>query len=361
MLFSSGIGRYLREILSRWPAGTAANETYLCNHDTQIDWLSVHRPGSKFRRTTAGIYSLKEQTLAATLPRRSLFWVPHYNLPWVSRAHLVATVHDAAPLVLKEVFHRPLQRIAARFYFAAARRCARHIIAVSSFTARELSSAAGVDPRKIEVVLNGVDSAWFTENLPRDRLAHRLLFVGNLKPHKNLRRLLLALQALRDRGNTRLELDIVGQVGGFRTELDPLTSSLLADSQWIRVHGAVSDETLRSLYASAGALVFPSLYEGFGLPMLEAMAAGCPVISSNTASLPEIGGAPQHEGGGVIYFNPDSPETIAAAINAFLHLPADRRNAMAVAGHRRAKTFSWAEAARRTHDILLHQAATIPV
>lgn len=356
MLFHSGIGRYLREVLARWPVDGSLRETYLYNTDEQRDWLAVARRRATFIRTNASIYSLKEQFLPLNVPADSLYWVPHYNLPRQCAAHLIATVHDAAPLVLKEAFRGRVQRLAAAFYFSAVRRTARRIMAVSQFTARELTKHANVAPHRIEVVPNGVDEAWTASapELPRDR--QRLLFVGNLKPHKNLARLVDALELLRNQRGLEVTLEIVGQTSGFRAGLEAETAARLARTPWIKLHGKVDDAFLRNLYAEVGALVFPSLYEGFGLPMLEAMAAGCPVIASSAGALPEVGGPDHARRGSVVYFDPRAPADIARALEYFLRLPDAELVRIGEAGKRRAAAYSWDTTASRTRHVIISEA-----
>jgi glycosyltransferase involved in cell wall biosynthesis len=352
MLFASGIGRYLREVLARWPEPTVP-EAYVYSTDEQQAWLSATRPGAALIPTPAGIYSLREQLLPWGLPPDVVYWVPHYNLPWLGRARIVATVHDAAPLVLREAFPRPAQRLAARFYFTAVRRRARRVLVVSEFTAGELTRHARVRRDLIEVVPNGVDAAWQSTSLAKPRRPHRLLFVGNLKAHKNLGRLLEAIERVRTETGRDVSLDVVGQTSGFRAGLEQSTADRLRRTAWVRLHGKIDDEKLRALYAEAGALVFPSLYEGFGLPMLEAMAAGCPVAAARAGALPEIGGADQRDGGGVVYFDPRDPADIATQLERFWRLPESEHFRMSEFGRGRTVQYSWDETARRTREVLL--------
>lgn len=356
MLFHSGIGRYLREVLARWPADGALQETFICNSEEQKEWLTQARPRPTFVVTRAGIYSPGEQLLPLRIPRGSLYWVPHYNLPFSSRAHVVATVHDAAPLVLKDMFSGYLHRLAAAFYFGAVRRTARRVIAVSQFTADELTRHAGLTPDTIEVVPNGVDEGWQSEHAAGPRERFRLLFVGNLKPHKNLGRLLDAIEVLRAQRGLHIELDVVGQAAGFRAGLEARAATRLERTPWIKLHGKVSDVRLRQIYARAAGLVFPSLYEGFGLPMLEAMAAGCPVIASSAGALPEVGGPDHERGGSVVYFDPRDHYSIAERIEYFLRLPASEHARMSELGKQRATTYSWETTATRTRDVILTEA-----
>jgi glycosyltransferase involved in cell wall biosynthesis len=352
MLFASGIGRYLREVLARWPEATVP-EAFLYATEEQQAWLSAARPRAALIPTPAGIYSLREQLLPWGLPADVVYWVPHYNLPWLGRARIVATVHDAAPLVLREAFPRPAQRLAARFYFSAVRRRARRVLVVSEFTAGELTRHARVRRELIEVVPNGVDAAWQRATAGKPRRPHRLLFVGNLKAHKNLGRLLEAIKRVRTGTGRDVSLDVVGQTSGFRAGLEHATADRLRRTPWVRLHGKIDDAQLRTLYAEAGALVFPSLYEGFGLPMLEAMAAGCPVVAARAGALPEIGGPDQRDGGGVVYIDPRDPADIATQLERFWQLPETEHFRMGEFGRARTAQFSWDETARRTREVLL--------
>lgn len=355
MLFSSGIGRYLREVIRRWPAAGATCETYVVNDPEQHEWLAQERPGAAFVSTRAGIYSLGEQRLAWSLPRTSVYWVPHYNAPWRCAARLVTTVHDAAPLVLREAFPRLKQRLAARFYFRAVRRSAARVLTVSNFTAGELVARVGIPRLRIEVVPNGVDEVWGRAAAVRPaRPPERLLYVGNLKAHKNIARLLDAIELVRRRSNRDVTLEVVGQAGGFRAGLESSTAGRLASSPWVTCHGRIDDTRLRELYAAAGALVFPSLYEGFGLPVLEAMAAGCPVLASRQGALVEVGG-PEGADGGVRYFDPRDANDIAERLETFLRLAPAERARMAEVGRRRALLFSWHVAASRTYRTLMRE------
>lgn len=353
MLFSSGIGRYQREILSRWSLDQARNEHYFCSTGEQVEWLEQRRPGAKISRTTAGIYSLREQALAWNLPASAVLWVPHYNLPWLTRAHIVATVHDVAPLALKHVFDRPAQQWAAKFYFGAARCVAKRVITVSQFSADELHRLAGVPRARLQVIPNGVGPEWFLPAEPAVvRSTHRLLFVGNLKPHKNLARLIEALELMRARRLKNVELDIVGQIDGFRTGLEAAFATKLYEAPWIHLHGSIDDRTLGKLYQSVTALVFPSLYEGFGLPMLEAMASGCPVLAAAGSSLSEIGGPVAGNESAVTYFDPLDPVNIADTIALTLQLPQGALDDLGQRGRIHARQFTWDRAARDTLAVL---------
>jgi len=350
MLFSSGIGRYLREILSRRPDWIDQSLYVVCNRAEQCDWFRSYLPAASLIRSKAGIYSLREQWHALTFPKCAAYWVPHYNVPSLSNGRLIVTVHDVAPLALPEAFGGTLKRMATHFYFGRVRSRAQHIITVSQFTKGEILRHGIAASGKISVIPNGVASYWFEGSSVEPRI-QRLLYVGNLKPHKNLARLVEAVEKVRL--HAAVELTVAGRFDGFRTGLEDSLITQLRSTPWIHLLGETSDEELRKLYNESEALVFPSLYEGFGLPILEAMAAGCPVISSNIPALVELAGASREAGGIVEYFNPEDSGEMATAILRQLRIPSCERTRAAAEGRRLAASHSWLATAKATWELLV--------
>jgi glycosyltransferase involved in cell wall biosynthesis len=178
----------------------------------------------------------------------------------------------------------------------------------------------------------------------RYQLHHRfVLYVGNIKPHKNLVRLIEAFSALRSGGLDDVKLLIIGD------EISKLPALRRAVHQYklhkhVRFLGYVDDETLSILYRLAAVFVFPSLYEGFGLPPLEAMACGTPVVTSNLSSLPEV------TGGAAILVDPYDVESIVDGIRRVLDDPALAAE-MRLKGRVRARQFSWEESVRKTRQV----------
>jgi glycosyltransferase involved in cell wall biosynthesis len=349
MLFSSGIGRYLREILSRAPVDRAFELEVMCNSPAQRDWVCAFVPLAVPMSSGARIYSVREQLLALQFPPNTTYWVPHYNVPWLCRCRLVATVHDVAPLALPDVFNGRMRRWAARFYFDGVRRRTRHIIAVSQFTRSELQSRGLAGSGNVSVITNGVSSFWFCGE-PVGERSSVLLYVGNPKPHKNLARLIDSIEIVR--GTHPVELAVAGRIDGFRTGLSGGLIERLRTTPWIRLLGETNDKELREHYRRSDALVFPSLYEGFGLPVLEAMAAGCPVVASSAGALVELAGRPRGEGGVVDFFDPYDVRDIAAAITRSLELPARERERIRAEGRRIASSHTWDRTAADTWALL---------
>lgn len=213
------------------------------------------------------------------------------------------------------------------------RRAAR-VVTVSDAMRSEIVATYGLDPEKVAVVPNGVHPDRFhpmrTEGGDGERY---LLFVGTLEPRKNLIALLDACDRLRQRGVDVPLVVVAGGVGWRATDLARSLDERQARGE-VRVLGYVPEDELPDLYRRAAALVFPSHYEGFGLPVLEAMASGCPVIATDRGGIPEVAGD------AAILVSPE-PSQIADAIVRVLSDPSLRRR-MAEAGLVRARRFSWA-------------------
>ena len=246
--------------------------------------------------------------------------VPQLDLP------SVVTVHDLQHLDLPHLFARSERMFRRRMHEGSARR-AIAVVVPSQFVRRSVIERLGVPPERVHAIPWGLDHELFSPSAePREQF---LLYPGRPWPHKNHKRLFTALALLR---RERPELELVLTGGGHEGRPVP---------PGVRVAGLVSDEELVSLYRRAACLVFPSLYEGFGQPPLEAMACGCPVAASNAAAIPEA------VGDAAALFDPDDPEDVAAVVSAVLESP----ERLAAAGLERAQRFTWAETARRHEEV----------
>lgn len=273
--------------------------------------------------------------LPAQMGRGDLLWSPANTGPLlVSRQ--VVTVHDVSPLDHPEWFH---PRFAAWYRFLVPRlaRRARHVLTVSEFSKRRIVARLGVDERRVTVVPCGVDPLFgsiSSSDAASYAAAHGLrhdgyvLAVGTLEPRKNLPALLRAWTAVGPHVPP-FTLVIVGTTGRQFAE-----ANLGSLPSTVRLTGAVDDAALACLYAGARALVMPSRYEGFGLPVLEAMASGVPVIATDAGALPEV------TGGAALLVPPDDEGALAQTIGQLLTTPA-LASELRVRGMTRAAAFSW--------------------
>ena len=343
----SGIGRYLRNLVPALLPRLEADRIRVIGQRALIGnvaWIDNSRV--EFIEESASIYSIAEQAMALRGAYRGtdLLWVPHYNVPFLYRGPMIVTMHDIAPLAMPELLGNAVKRTYARWLIERAVSHAVAVLTVSEFTERELRNRLRVPAQKITVTHPGLDLRWPQQperHVEADGSPY-LLYVGNIKPNKNLRLLLQAFTSVLDR--TRYRLVLAGRVVGFGTEDSSVLQAAKDLGHRVRFAGEVSDEELAGLYAGASAFVMPSLYEGFGLPLLEAMKLGCPILSSTAGSLPEVAGD------AALYFDPYS---VLALADLLLQVgDKGRMDALRKAGYERLAMFSFEECAVRTAGVI---------
>ena len=296
---------------------------------------------------------LWEQCYLPTLAAGSLLWSPNNTGPVVTRRQ-VCTIHDIIPIDHPEWFSKSFAAW-YRWLLPALARSAQHVIAVSEFTRSRVIDAFGLKPEKVSLVLNGIGPE-FTPRTDEeiDRVKTRLglaakpyvLYVGSLEPRKNLQGLLTAWTRVQPKCPD-IQLVITGlNKGGSKVfaavPIDKIPSGVFFT-------GYVEDADLPALYSGAVVFVYPSLYEGFGLPPAEAMACGTPVITSKGTSLSEVVGS------AALLVDPENPESIADAI---LRVAASESlgTEMRRTGLARVPQFNWDDAATQTWRILSREA-----
>lgn len=355
MIEKSGIGRYIQMLVTAMLEEYPHLQMVLAGYPQHYqDFIAKINDNLRVRLSAAvfdaPIYGLAEQLqgckIINTHRHLDLLHIPHFNAPWNLPPHSVVTIHDLIPFK-REFPRNHLQVRAGRMVMMNALVKAGRIIVISKATAQDLVQdyPQGAWQDKIRVVPQGVSAdfrplprAQIEAFKARHHLQRYLLFVGNRASHKNLERLLIAYALLLDKF-PGLQLVIAGRRLASLDEVDKAKRKL--GLKMVREWEECSDADLLSLYCGAEMLIFPSFYEGFGLPPLEAMACGTPVVVSECASLPEVVG----EAG--LYFNPLQPNDIAHQASRLL-VDSTLRDSLRAKGLARASAFTWQKTAQQT-------------
>jgi glycosyltransferase involved in cell wall biosynthesis len=359
-LDESGIGRYslrLAEELVR----LGGSEEYVLFARTRTFRELERLEGNVERRLAdIGWYTVSEQLGMPRLLRSAgldLVHFPHFNVPLVYRGPYVVTVHDLIHFLRRDLdttrtdaAARPWKALPYRVVLAHAVRHAERVIAVSEATKRDIVDRLGVDPIRIAVTHEGVGielPSASSEELRPDLgvRAPYFLYVGNAYPHKNLPRLLDAFARLQGDGLDTFQLVLAGNHGPYGSALAQLARTLGIEARVVFT-GRVADAQLVELYRQAAVLVLVSLAEGFGLPGLEAMALGVPVLASRIDALTEI------YGDAALYVDASDPEDIARGLTMLATNGGVQRD-MRERGLNRVRQFSWRATAEATRQIYL--------
>jgi glycosyltransferase involved in cell wall biosynthesis len=306
----AGTARYLKGLIRE-----------LERHDDVT--VSTRSFGGKSRLSTAARDGIWYPFLLGREDAADLLHCPTYRGPLRSRVPLVVTVHDLAVLRHPEAFNRWSRAYSPRVV-PAVLRAARRVIAVSDFTRRELVELLGVPDEKIRVIPNAVGDE-FTREGPAEA-GDYVLAVGTLEPRKNLDRLVEAVR------KTDRELRVVGARGWGGVEVR---------GNGVRWLGEVDDAELARLYRGAACVAYPSLYEGFGIPILEAMACGTPVVTTRGTAMEEVAD------GAAVLVDARDAEEIAAGIER----AATERDTLVPRGLERARAFRWDAVAAATVEV----------
>ena len=343
MIDRSGIGRYIRSLLNEYRRMPVAGGIHIFGNKEELAEYSSH---FKVEVVNFPIYRAGEQVLFPHKIRKfPVFHSPHYNAPLFYRGKLVVTLHD-----IIHIKYPPSRKanLYAKFMLRKVTARAVKLITASEHTKRDIIEHFNVSHDKIRVIPFGVGET-FRPVEDEDLLSSFrkeyglpdkfILYVGNLKHHKNLSTLFRAFRFLKT--ERKIEEGLVLTVGDNVS--GEFTRSVFDErvEQWIKFLPHIPDEELPLLYNCAEVFVFPSLYEGFGLPPLEAMASGLPVVCSNAASLPEVVGE------SAIKCDPLDQGAFADGIYRLL-TDSSLRNKLIREGRERAKLFSWTETAKRT-------------
>ncbi len=356
-LHDFGIGTYIRNILIG-----------LTRLDQQTEYVILCRPedldvagtlGGNFRAVaeSARPYSLSEQVripLSLVRERAHLLHEPHYVLPPATRCRSVVTIHDCIHLMFPQYLSGRLAHLYARAAMWSAVHKADQILTVSEASKRDILRFFDIPEDRIAVIYNAIDERFLAppdeERMDLIRQRYQLdhpfvLYAGNIKPHKNLERLIDAFGRVRASGLADLRLVIIGD---DVSKYPPLRQAIHRHrlDKVVRFLGFQPYDTLAAFYRLARAFAFPSLYEGFGLPPLEAMACGTPVVTSNVSSLPEVAG------GAAVLVDPHDAASIAKGLERAV-TDETLRSELVQRGLARARDFSWAQSVAAIHRIYL--------
>jgi glycosyltransferase involved in cell wall biosynthesis len=344
LINTSGIGTVIQNIL---PALYPLYRVVLLGNAAELKkfkW-ALHGQIIDFN---SSIYSLAEQVgFIIKIPACDIFISPHYNIPLLpvkAKARAVI-IHDINHIALKQNLSFS-KKIYARFVITSALKFSKIVITVSEFSKAEIIKFFGVKEQQIKTIKLGIDKAIFKEaDAPtKEKISKKynlpptfLLYVGNVKPHKNLRVLVKALAHLRENNAAEdIYLVIVGKKEGFITKDNSLLNLIqeLDLNAKIIFTGYLIPEDLPVIYSLAKIFVFPSFYEGFGLPPVEAMACGCPVLVSNASSLPEVCQA------AALYFDPTDSTNLSQLIQKVWY-NTNLQAELKVKGLELAQTYNW--------------------
>lgn len=275
-----------------------------------------------------------------------------YVLPRSRKATKVLTVYDLTFMLVPQTHPFSRQTFLPEFVKRSVRD-ADAIIAISEATKQDILNAFSVSEQKITVTHLGVDHSTFNMHSPWEAVERvkrkfcitkdYIFYLGTIEPRKNVDLLLKAFQLLKERTKKDFQLVLSGKVG-WKVELLMKVVHAMVKSGEVVYTGYISEQEAACLYSGATVFVYPSQYEGFGIPVLEAMACGCPVIASNSSSLPEV------VGDAGILVEPNNVEALVEAIFTVLH-DEEFRRVLKEKGVQRASQFTWERTARTTRDL----------
>lgn len=343
MILSSGIGTILQNFILNF---SGEFELSIIGNPKHLLPFLTDKTNYSIIESDLPIYSIKEQIkLPGLIPSCDIFWSPHYNIPLfpIKAKKRVVNINDVFHLAFKHTTTLS-QKLYANLVINQAIIRSDRVITISKFSESEIKKHTFSKKNKFEIIYCGVDHNLFqkiddSQKLEAAKRKYQLppkyiLCVGNVKPHKNLKVLMNALSSLKDNLQD-YEIVIVGKQQGFITG-DPLLFKKIQEDPFLsaktKFTGFVPNEDLPCIYNLASLFIFPSFYEGFGLPPLEAMACGCPVLVSHAASMPEICEDAAR------YFNPLNEEDMAAKI---LDALTTESNTYIAKGLNHSKKFTW--------------------
>jgi glycosyltransferase involved in cell wall biosynthesis len=347
----TGVGRYLLNLVNALSNVTMDNEYHLYTHKKLEEKLFDDTQNVHIKNINGYKYLWKNIFFPISLlsDKIDLVHIPSYSAMWFPPCKSVVTIHDMIFAKHPEWAANKKQYIRFKYYVKKTAKKADAIIVVSKTSKKEVIELTGVPEEKIYVTYLAADKIYkVQDNIDKlGRIKQKysfdkkyILYVGSIHPRRNLERLLKSFALLKKRTNVPHNLLLVGLSFSPKEKLFQKAKELDLEKD-IKYLGYVPDEDLVSLYNFADIFVYPSLYEGFGIPVLEAMACGTPVITSNISSLPEVSGDAAY------LIDPYSIEEIYSAMQSIL-FNKEVRNKLVKKGFERTKNFDWKKTAEQT-------------
>ncbi|MEK7165414.1 MAG: glycosyltransferase family 1 protein, partial [Patescibacteria group bacterium] len=346
-----GSGKYAFHLLSELYRLDNHNQYTLFLPEAPLNDLPPARSGWTYVVSSAGgLWTIRKLPALINKHKLDLFFSPTHYLPWFVSLPKIMSIMDVSYLHYPKMFRiKDLFQLKYMGKYSISR--ATKILTISEYSKREIVKHYGFPQKNIEVTYPGIGVNQNSQTEIKDNVVHKILksmgitdpyilFVGTIQPRKNIVRLIEAFDKLEEE---RL-LVIVGKKGWL---YEPIIESMRKAKKKDKILflDYVKDDDLEILYRNASCFVLPSLYEGFGIPVVEAMSYGCPVVISNVTSLPEIGGS------AAIYINPTDSVDLARGISEALQLKGIERNKLLKLGIEQAAKFSWENCATKTMKV----------
>lgn len=348
-----GIGRYIATLIKYLPQ-TGTQHEYIIYHASPQEYIPDPLPRQIIQKTFPHPpFSIAEQRHWPRQIRQDhldVFHAPHYAIPLFTTTPVIVTIHDLVGFRYPEYIYSPFARLYYKLMTHTAVRKAQACITGSHFTRQEITALLKTNPQKVHTVHYGVDTERFIPNHPRQQQIQQkynittpsLLYLGTKKQWKNLPMLLNALSHIIQNGES-VSLILAGKDAKHQQDISSIIQQLHLQNHVLEA-GSIDEADMSALYGAATLFVFPSYYEGFGLPVLEAMASGVPVIASNAASIPEL------VGDAGVLLDPHNPDEWATAITQLLH-DKPTRLALIQRGLARVQQFSWQDCSQNTLQV----------
>jgi len=349
----TGIGRYTSELVDHFirlnDQQQRKHELVLFFNNPEFRNYKAPNPAVKKVLVNAKHYSFAEQTRflkALNKENCSVVHFPHFNVPIFYRKPYTVTIHDLTLSFFPgQKMNKFYHRIGYHLTIKNAVKRAKKVIAVSNNTKKDIIEQLRINPDKITTIYNGLSDSFRMLDNAKAPQKPFLLYTGVWRDHKNLVRLINAFAQI----HKKLDIDLVitGKENPYYPEVKQAVESHSLQDH-VLFPGHVSEKELLRLYNTAKIFVFPSLYEGFGLPPLEAMACGTPVAASNVSSIPEICGEKN-----AVFFDPYDENDIANKITSLYKDP-DHQAELISLGLARAENFTWTKTAQKTYQLITH-------